>query len=253
MFFLFLSATTMASTEIPLGSLLGQTKEPPPPPLELFSDVGGGRNFPPLVVAVIPVLVGAFLLISYYYTIVRKYCGSLHLHSPWWRSGGGQEFYDDRWREESWVFSESHGLDDASIAKLSVHVYGSGDGSVGVADCSVCLGKFRESEPLRLLPVCGHAFHLRCIDAWLKARANCPLCRANASPVTPPPESPPPAEPLLADGNSAAIFVVGDEFGVMRRSMSMEMAREQSSTSSVPLKRSFSGGRLTGSNSTLRL
>lgn len=193
MFLLFLSATTMASTEIPLGSLMNQTKGPPPSP-ELFSDVGGGSNFPPFVVALIPVIVGAFLLISYYYTIVHKYCGTLH--SQWWRFGGGQEFHADLWREERWDFEESDGIDDASMAKLSVHVYGSGDGFVGVSDCSVCLGEFREAELLRLLPVCGHAFHLHCIDAWLKARANCPLCRANALP-----ESPPTAEPLVADGN----------------------------------------------------
>ncbi|KAG6474938.1 E3 ubiquitin-protein ligase Os04g0590900-like [Zingiber officinale] len=248
MFLLFLSATTMASREVPLGSPLGKTKQPPPS-LELFSDVGGGRNFPPLVVAVIPVLVGAFLLISYYYAIVKKYCGTLD--SRWRRSGGGggQEFYDDRWREERWDFSESDGLDDASIAKLSVRVYGSGDGIVGAADCSVCLGEFREAERLRLLPVCGHAFHLRCIDAWLKARANCPLCRANALPVTPKPESPPPAELVVADGEAAAILVGGEESGVMRRSMSMELAHEQRTMSSVPLKRSLSVGRLTVSNS----
>ncbi|KAM7459367.1 hypothetical protein LguiA_036361 [Lonicera macranthoides] len=44
-------------------------------------------------------------------------------------------------------------------------------------ECSVCLSKFEDSDVLRLLPICMHAFHMKCIDMWLKAHVSCPLCR----------------------------------------------------------------------------
>lgn len=45
-------------------------------------------------------------------------------------------------------------------------------------ECSVCLNEFQEDETLRLLPKCNHAFHIPCIDTWLRSHTNCPLCRA---------------------------------------------------------------------------
>ncbi|GAB2290198.1 hypothetical protein Dimus_024480 [Dionaea muscipula] len=44
-------------------------------------------------------------------------------------------------------------------------------------DCAVCLSKFEPHDQLRLLPICCHAFHSSCIDAWLVANQTCPLCR----------------------------------------------------------------------------
>lgn len=32
---------------------------------------------------------------------------------------------------------------------------------------------------MRLLPKCAHAFHVPCIDTWLRAHVNCPLCRSD--------------------------------------------------------------------------
>ncbi|GAB4862008.1 hypothetical protein Ancab_037262 [Ancistrocladus abbreviatus] len=45
-------------------------------------------------------------------------------------------------------------------------------------DCAVCLSKFELHDQLRLLPICCHAFHARCIDTWLAANQTCPLCRS---------------------------------------------------------------------------
>lgn len=40
--------------------------------------------------------------------------------------------------------------------------------------CSICLEEDRECfEKL----ICGHEFHLKCINAWLKTINTCPLCR----------------------------------------------------------------------------
>ncbi|XP_024521077.1 RING-H2 finger protein ATL58-like [Selaginella moellendorffii] len=43
--------------------------------------------------------------------------------------------------------------------------------------CTVCLNDYAEKEMLRLLPWCGHAFHIDCIDAWLRQHSTCPICR----------------------------------------------------------------------------
>uniref|UniRef100_A0ACD5ZFZ5 Uncharacterized protein n=1 Tax=Avena sativa TaxID=4498 RepID=A0ACD5ZFZ5_AVESA len=70
------------------------------------------------------------------------------------------------------------GLDEAAIESIALTRYRAGAGTLGAADCSVCLGEFLDGELLRLLPKCGHAFHVPCIDTWLRAHVNCPLCRA---------------------------------------------------------------------------
>ncbi|CAM0873964.1 unnamed protein product [Alopecurus aequalis] len=74
------------------------------------------------------------------------------------------------------------GLDERAIAAITALVYdaekcrAAGLGADG--GCAVCLAEFRDGETLRLLPRCAHAFHRGCIDTWLRAHVNCPLCRA---------------------------------------------------------------------------
>lgn len=44
--------------------------------------------------------------------------------------------------------------------------------------CSICIDEFEEGEKIRLLPLCGHAFHTECIMPWLQDRQGCcPLCK----------------------------------------------------------------------------
>ncbi|KAG6784727.1 hypothetical protein POTOM_010428 [Populus tomentosa] len=45
------------------------------------------------------------------------------------------------------------------------------------AQCSICLGEYQEKEVLRIMPGCGHNFHLSCIDVWLRKQTTCPVCR----------------------------------------------------------------------------
>ncbi|KAI9180030.1 hypothetical protein LWI28_000441 [Acer negundo] len=49
--------------------------------------------------------------------------------------------------------------------------------SVEDTQCSICLGEYQEKEVLRIMPKCGHNFHLCCIDVWLRKQSTCPVCR----------------------------------------------------------------------------
>ncbi|KAM0909654.1 hypothetical protein ACQ4PT_014674 [Festuca glaucescens] len=72
------------------------------------------------------------------------------------------------------------GLDQAFIDALPVFSYREivvGVGDKEPFDCAVCLCEFGAEDRLRLLPLCGHAFHLNCIDTWLLSNSTCPLCR----------------------------------------------------------------------------
>ncbi|KAM0911135.1 hypothetical protein ACQ4PT_013687 [Festuca glaucescens] len=77
------------------------------------------------------------------------------------------------------------GLDQAAIDALPAFAYtelsgcsgAKGQGGQRQFDCAVCLSEFAEDDRLRLLPPCGHAFHVGCIDTWLASSATCPLCR----------------------------------------------------------------------------
>lgn len=82
-----------------------------------------------------------------------------------------------------YVFSP-YGLDESVIKTIPLSIY-STKGSFNKKglvqenrDCAVCLLEFEDDEYVRTLPVCSHAFHVDCIDIWLRSHANCPLCRA---------------------------------------------------------------------------
>ncbi|XP_065853222.1 RING-H2 finger protein ATL51-like [Euphorbia lathyris] len=165
---------------------------PPPPPFSLSDDTdsSSATDFSPLIIAVIGILASAFILVSYY-TIISKYCRRRSTTSPENTSG---------WNNESWQGASAvvgGGLDESIIKSISIWRYKKSDGSsVEGNDCSVCLTEFQENESLRLLPKCNHAFHVPCIDTWLKSNASCPLCRANiassSSHVLQPPQPQPP-------------------------------------------------------------
>ncbi|KAJ0111022.1 hypothetical protein Patl1_02369 [Pistacia atlantica] len=44
------------------------------------------------------------------------------------------------------------------------------------SDYAICLGEFAEGDEMRMLPQCGHGFHVVCIDKWLASHSSCPSC-----------------------------------------------------------------------------
>ncbi|KAJ6812602.1 uncharacterized protein M6B38_148480 [Iris pallida] len=83
------------------------------------------------------------------------------------------------------------GLDKEVLNSLSIEIFSDddadADADVEEAECAVCLNEFDEGEKMRVLPRCGHRFHVDCIDMWFFSHSTCPLCRcaveAAASPA----------------------------------------------------------------------
>ncbi|KAL6888999.1 hypothetical protein ACP4OV_010025 [Aristida adscensionis] len=101
------------------------------------------------------------------------------------------------------------GMDKAALAAMPVVRFradahgGGGGGGEAAAECAVCLSAMQDGDAVRALPGCRHAFHVACVDAWLCARATCPVCRAR--PALPPPQPAP-----KAGAKAAAAAPAGD-------------------------------------------
>ncbi|XP_059635518.1 RING-H2 finger protein ATL52-like [Cornus florida] len=156
---------------------------PTPPPLSAgqISHVSPNTVIMQFIVAFIT---GCFILLSCY-MIVIKYCSRFNLFgtSPTQSDGPGEEFVHENHGPASdhqiWYISTA-GLQPSIINSIRVFEYKKGDHLIeGMTDCSVCLNEFQEGDTLRLLPKCSHAFHIPCIDTWLRSHANCPFCRAS--------------------------------------------------------------------------
>ncbi|KAI9124505.1 hypothetical protein K1719_004427 [Acacia pycnantha] len=81
------------------------------------------------------------------------------------------------------------GLDDSTIntfpklsySEMKNSSYYNIEDPSNSSSCSICLADYKEDDMLRLLPDCGHVFHLLCVDPWLKVHNTCPICRTRTS------------------------------------------------------------------------
>lgn len=81
------------------------------------------------------------------------------------------------------------GLDEAtlhSFPKLFYSQYNLQKTSSATSCCSICLADYRQTDVLQLLPDCGHLFHLKCVNPWLRLHPSCPLCRKSLVPALAP-------------------------------------------------------------------
>ncbi|PKU62846.1 RING-H2 finger protein ATL2-like [Dendrobium catenatum] len=75
----------------------------------------------------------------------------------------------------------NRGLDPSILGSFPVLLFSdyAGEGQDDeLAECAVCLNKFKDGEKIRCLPPCSHRFHIDCIDMWFYSHSTCPLCRA---------------------------------------------------------------------------
>ncbi|KAE9614565.1 hypothetical protein Lal_00012254 [Lupinus albus] len=49
---------------------------------------------------------------------------------------------------------------------------------IPTSECAICLSEFSAGDEVRVVPNCGHGFHMACIDTWLGSHSSCPSCRA---------------------------------------------------------------------------
>jgi hypothetical protein len=148
------------------------------------------------------------------------------------------------------------GLDRAAIDALPEFAYGElaaagkakAEAGARPFDCAVCLCEFADHDHLRLLTVCGHAFHVACIDVWLRSSATCPLCRAAlrgfAAAVEPDIEEQKHQEEAPA-GDSASSVVLPVRLGRFKNLAGPDGAEASTSTSASPRldgRRCFSMG-----------
>ncbi|EEF48567.1 ring finger protein, putative [Ricinus communis] len=153
---------------------------PPPPPPPLLPQE---HHLSPYVIILVSVLASFFLVVSYYVIIAKScpgWCSSRNNRAPQSEADNtDEEFLDENQVDHPIWFITTAGLQQSIINSITVCKYKKGEGLIEGTECSVCLSEFQQDETLRLLPKCNHAFHISCIDTWLRSHTNCPLCRAH--------------------------------------------------------------------------
>ncbi|XP_060173287.1 RING-H2 finger protein ATL54 [Lycium barbarum] len=153
---------------------------PPQPPIQ--SSNKNVQNISPYIIISVALLASLFLLLSYYLIIVRNCSNWNRRRNPRSESEGVNEEFLDENRgpiiDHPIWYINTVGLQPSIINLITIFKYKKGDGLIDGTECSVCLNEFQDDDSLRLLPKCNHAFHIHCIDTWLRSHTNCPLCRA---------------------------------------------------------------------------
>ncbi|KAJ0733072.1 putative transcription factor C2H2 family [Helianthus annuus] len=76
------------------------------------------------------------------------------------------------------------GLKKKVLKTLPKLTYSSETIAATVSDCAICLTEFVAGDMIRVLPQCGHGFHVTCIDTWFGSHSSCPSCRKVLVPVS---------------------------------------------------------------------
>ncbi|XP_027091954.1 RING-H2 finger protein ATL54-like [Coffea arabica] len=153
-----------------------------PPPIAHNSSAKQGHHVSPLVIVLGTSFASCFLLVCYYFIVVKYFLACNRSRPRQQQRGAADEEFLDENRgpgiDHPIWYINTIGLQPSVIEAITIFRYKKGDNFIEGTECSVCLNEFRDDETLRLLPKCSHAFHVSCIDAWLRSHTNCPVCRA---------------------------------------------------------------------------
>ncbi|KAL1540796.1 RING-type E3 ubiquitin transferase [Salvia divinorum] len=220
---------------------------PQPPPPVLFSDENQTKNHVPTVLILMLCVLGVAFLVLSYLTLARyrrrRNVTSLEPS----RTNFADENQGPVVDHPIW-YIHTVGLPQSAIDAIVSFAYRKADGLVDGNDCAVCLNDFRDGEAVRLLPKCSHAFHVGCIDTWLRSHKSCPVCRAPVLELAAGNQSR--VESRSSSGGSSPARNPAALQGV-RRSLSMDLSCASNSSIYRAMKRSlsFSGKRSLGKSS----
>ncbi|KAK6945779.1 Zinc finger, RING-type [Dillenia turbinata] len=187
-----------------------------------------------IITIVFSILASLSLLVFFFIIYYRFYFGRNNSRSIQPQQQNQQqedEFFSDEEELEDYGPVLDHpiwyintiGLQPSVINSITICKYKKGDGLVEGTECSVCLNEFRDDETLRLLPKCSHAFHIPCIDTWLRSHTTCPMCRAPIISVSIGARSPDPGQNSGVSDETLETHVrVSENFGESGRNLENE-------------------------------
>ncbi|XP_010541821.1 PREDICTED: RING-H2 finger protein ATL74-like isoform X1 [Tarenaya hassleriana] len=122
-----------------------------------------------LVMTVIGFAVSTMFIV---FVCTRLVCARIHLNSS-------RRSFPIASRSDLSILERGlHGLEPVVVATFPTKLYSDECFSASAdTQCSVCLGEYHREDVLRILPYCGHSFHVNCIDIWLQQHSTCPVCR----------------------------------------------------------------------------
>ncbi|XP_022872781.1 E3 ubiquitin-protein ligase MBR2-like isoform X1 [Olea europaea var. sylvestris] len=72
------------------------------------------------------------------------------------------------------------GLSDSLIAKCLMELMYCSSDQFQQGTCVICLEEYNNMDDVGRLKVCGHDFHVACIQKWLSIKNMCPICKGSA-------------------------------------------------------------------------
>ncbi|PIN21472.1 hypothetical protein CDL12_05817 [Handroanthus impetiginosus] len=119
----------------------------------------------PLMISMLGIVVTS-TAITLYHLFLIKYCMRRH--------GGVTSIMTPRLTDGSCYT----GIQPNVLEKIPIFTFSVVKRKIDQDECVVCLGELEDEDKVRLLPLCKHAFHVKCIDQWFQRNANCPICRS---------------------------------------------------------------------------
>ncbi|XP_042012866.1 E3 ubiquitin-protein ligase RING1-like [Salvia splendens] len=227
-----------ASTDCYLCYVCPENCYLPSPPVDFSGENPPKNHVPTVLIWMLCVLGVAFLVLSYLTLARYRRRRNVTPLEPSRTSFAGENQGRIAVDHPIW-YIRTVGLPQSAIDAMASFAYRKADGLVDGNDCAVCLADFRDGDAVRLLPKCGHAFHVDCIDTWLRSHKSCPVCRAPVAPDLAP------AAGNLSRAESGSTSRGGSspaaaEVRGVRRSVSMDLSCASNSSIYRAMKRSQS-------------